>query len=146
MPTKLVLIAISAVGIAGALFLYLMTEYVPEVVTPPSPKENLTCSKTLDMDPRTRAYNATAVDCIQTVLEGCQPLDVLLTYNFGSMHILTQGVKDGKCTLQLEHEIEMGRTTYSCEVPPNELRNWKSWRNAGGGGALDDISTYCSPE
>jgi hypothetical protein len=104
-----------------------------------------TCPKTLDMDPRTPSYNKTAVECVQRLIEACQPgNDIYLTYNFGSLAISIQGIKNNaNCSLKLVHEIEMGKNTYYCIVPSGEMAKWQSWRNAGGGDATKDVSSYC---
>ncbi|MGI0021046.1 MAG: hypothetical protein ACREAY_11305 [Nitrososphaera sp.] len=113
-------------------------------ITTTSPSvQRMTCPKILDLDPQTPQYNVTGIECVQTLLERCQPETLILGYQFGSTKLSINGEEDGRCSIRLVHEIEMGESTFNCLVPFNMLAKWESWKNSGGGDALNDILPYC---
>lgn len=139
----MILIAAGAAAII-VLSIYYSLNTSPSSMTPTSSSvQPITCPEILDMDPQTPLYNATGIECVQTLLERCQPETLILGYQFGSTKLSINGEEDGKCSIRLVHEIEMGENTFNCLVPFGRLAEWESWKNPGGANALDDILPYC---
>jgi hypothetical protein len=111
--------------------------------------EALHCPDLIDVDPGSTAYDSSNVECVQKLLNDCNTSNFLLVYGLGSLNVSIKG-KNGDntmCQLALTQETEMGAgISYSCSVPEEKTVNWRSWRNANGLGALDDILPYCTKQ
>lgn len=105
------------------------------------------CPGLIDVDPGSTAYNTSNIECVQKLFNNCSSSSFLLLYGLGSLNVSIKG-KNGdstSCLIDLSREIEMGNSNpYSCSVPTEKIANWRSWRNANGLEALDDILPFCS--
>lgn len=140
----IILIVASVAAISLSIYFYNTgSSGTTTTTTSSAPVQRTKCPEILDMDPQTPLYNVTGIDCVQALLERCQPETVILGYQFGSTKLSINGEEEGRCSIRAVHEIEMGENTFSCSVPFTVLAKWESWKNPGGSDSLDDILPYC---
>jgi hypothetical protein len=107
------------------------------------------CPDLIDVDPGSTAYNSSSIECIQKLLNSCTASSFLMLYGLGSLDVSIKGQNEDKnnsnrCLIELNQETEMGEgKPYSCSIPMDKIVGWKSWMDANGLKALDDLSPFC---
>jgi hypothetical protein len=107
------------------------------------------CPDLVDVDPGSTAFNSSSIECVQNLFNSCTSSRFLLLYGLGSLNASIKGKSEEKdngtrCLIELNQETEMGeRNPYSCSIPIDKIVGWRSWRNASGLEALDDVSSFC---
>jgi hypothetical protein len=104
------------------------------------------CSTFVGVAPEGGSDNNTDIQCIQKVLDKCQPFDLVVGYVLGSMRISIKGLTNdsANCSLNVEHEIERSQTNMTCMIPHTKISTWTNWNRGDGLDAIEQIIKYCT--
>jgi hypothetical protein len=122
------------------------TKYVNSTNASDRQKYAEACSTFVGIAPESGSDNNTDIQCIQKVLDKCQPFDLVVGYVLGSMRISIKGLtNDGtNCSLNIEHEIERSQTDMTCMIPHTKISIWTNWKRGDGFDAIEQIIKYCT--